>query len=588
MCGIAGIYSIKGPDPQREEIERMTQALAHRGPDGQGFFLEGPIAFGHRRLSIIDLESGKQPMESTSARTIVSYNGEIYNYRELRKDLISDGYRFETKSDTEVILALYEKYGMKFLQFLSGMFAIALWDRQTKKLIMVRDRIGIKPLYICRYNGRIYFASEIKSIRAAVPNLNKLNLHAVNSYFTRQYIGGRETIFESIEKLPPAMSLEISQDKCIERKYWQPEPHHGNGLSLSAAAKKLDELFDRSVKGHLVSDVPVGIFLSGGVDSSCLLAFGAQNSSEPLDTFSVGFGESSKYNEIEYARVLAKKYNTRHHEIHVTPSEVLDILPFIIKELDEPLADYAILPTYIMSRFAAERVKVVLSGEGADELFGGYKRYRFYAMRDRLPLKRIFNCKAPVGPFLFKERNRKCLLKNFVECQYLKAEVKSLEDRLFFQSAGYLNSMLYTDIKNWLVDDLLMKVDKMCMLASLEARVPYLDQNVVEFLLSLSGNLKVGLREKKRLLKAVAMSYIPLEIIQRPKHGFTVPVGEWLKGPLKKTFEEIVFDNSKISDWINLSYVGRLMQDHLQGKKKLGLRLWSIFIFSWWAEQNLS
>ncbi len=286
---------------------------------------------------------------------------------------------------------------------------------------------------------------------------------------------------------------------------------------------------------------------------------------------------------------FAERFETRHHEIHMTSNDALKVLPYIIKNLDEPLAEYAILPTYLLSQFAAEKVKVILSGEGADELFGGYKRYHLYAFYDKFSrgFSKFSNQLPP--PCVFGDNQRKLLLGDyFLEINKVAAQQKMLADKSDFQMAGHLNSMLYTDLKNWLVDDLLMKIDKMGMLASLEARVPYLDTKVVEFVLSLSGKLKVGLKARKRLLKAVAIQHIPPEILRRPKHGFTVPVGEWLKGPLKKTFEEIVLDNSKTRGWINSNYVERLLQDHLHGKKKLGLRLWSILIFGWWVEHHLN
>ncbi|MCG8606072.1 asparagine synthase (glutamine-hydrolyzing), partial [bacterium] len=554
MCGIAGIFSLEAPTPSQAEIEKMTQVLAHRGPDGQGFLLDGPIAFGHRRLSIIDLEFGEQPMVSATGQSTITFNGEIYNYRQLREKMIAAGYSFKTKSDTEVILALYEKHGMDFFQHLSGMFAFALWDRQQKKLILARDRLGVKPLYFCIVNGRLYFASEVKAIRAAASQLNDVNDKSVNAYFTRQYIGGRDTIFSGIQKLLPATALEISREKQTEKKYWQLQPATSNGVDLRAAASRLDKLFEQAVVDHLVSDVPVGVFLSGGVDSSCLLAYGAVNSEKPLNTFSVGFGVNSQYNELEYARLLANRYQTRHHEIQVTSQEALDVLPFIVEQMDEPLADYAMVPTYLMSKFATEKVKVVLSGEGADELFGGYKRYRFDAFYDKLqPL--ISPSVSQRMPFLFPDQQRRLLLRNFIPARQLDSELKLRADQLSFGKAGHLNSVLYADVNNWLADDLLMKVDKMGMLASLEARVPYLDQQVVEYVSSLPGKLKVGLKDEKRLLKSMAKTFVPDEILQRPKHGFTVPVSEWLRGPLKKTFEEMVLDNSKVADIMNLDHV---------------------------------
>lgn len=565
----------------------MTKTLAHRGPDGDGIFIEGPVALGHRRLSIIDLDGGAQPMESANKIAVISYNGEIYNFPELRRQLSGLGYRFQTHSDTEVILALYEQYGRGCLNHLRGMFAIALWDRREQTLLLARDRIGIKPLYYSVQKEGVYFASEIKAIRA-VFGTDALDQNAVNSYFSRQYIGGEGTIFQQIKKVLPGTSLLISEKGISPEIWWQPTPKRST-LSQNAAQSELDRGLNDVVASHLISDVPVGIFLSGGLDSSCLLAYAAQNGGKSLHTFSVGFGEDSPLNETAFARKLAGQFGTIHHEIQVTADEMLQSLPGMIDRLDAPLADYAIIPTYIMSRFAAEHVKVVLSGEGADELFGGYKRYHLYALFDRIAktglIGNLGNYRLP-GPSLFHDDERRQLLGNrFVAMHQLPSEKKIRADKAAFFPAGHLNSMLFTDIRNWLVDDLLMKVDKMGMLASLEARVPYLDHRLLEFVLSLDGTYKTGLTGRKRLLKKVAARRLPAEIWQRPKHGFTVPVSEWLKGPLRQRFAEVVFENSAHVDWINRSYVEQLRKQH-QRDGKSGFKLWSIFIFCLWLEKH--
>ncbi len=589
MCGIAGIFSFRNISPVQDEIRKMTQALAHRGPDGEGIFIEGPVGLGHRRLSIIDLEGGAQPMESANKIATISYNGEIYNFPQLRKQLASRGYRFQTQSDTEVILALYEQHGRRCVDYLRGMFAFALWDRQQQTLLLARDRIGIKPLYYAIQNERVYFASEIKAIRTVLKN-NALDKNSVNAYFTRQYIGGNDTIFQHIKKVPPGALMIISEKGATTETYWQPSSIT-QSLNLADAQSQLDSYLNEAIGSHLISDVPVGIFLSGGLDSSCMLAYAAQNAGKKLHTFSVGFGKESPLNETTFARKLAGQFGTIHHEIQVTADEMLNSLPAIIDKLDAPLADYAIIPTYVMSKFAADYVKVVLSGEGADELFGGYKRYHLYALFDiiaKTGLTGNLGTQRLPGPSLFRNKERQELLgEYFVEMRKLPSEIKMQEDKKSFIPAGHLNSILYTDLRNWLVDDLLMKVDKMGMLASLEARVPYLDHRLVEFVLALEGAHKAGLKSKKILLKKAASRLLPEEIWQRPKHGFTVPVSDWLKGPLRRQFSDIVFGKPAHAEWINQSSVEKLLKQH-QHDGKVGFKLWSVFIFCLWMEKHLS
>jgi asparagine synthase (glutamine-hydrolysing) len=589
MCGIAGIYSFNGQTTSREEIGRMTDTLAHRGPDGHGTFVEDPVTLGHRRLSIIDLDSGEQPMTSLSGRCVIVFNGEIYNFRELRQRLAAKGHQFRTSSDTEIILALYEQYETNFLQHLAGMFAFALWDRQRQKLLLVRDRIGIKPLYTARHGGRLIFASEIKAIREVVPTLSELDAESVNAYFTRQYIGGTGTVFKGIEKISPGSYVEVSAQGVSRNIYWQPPATCPGEQSNGAAVARLDDLMRQSVREHLISDVPVGIFLSGGIDSGSILAYAAGISRNPLQTFSVGFGESSQLSETRYARLLAERYRTQHREIEVTYQEVLDCLPFIIRNLDQPLADYAILPTYIMSRFAAQHVKVVLSGEGADEVFGGYQRYHLFALLDKIgktPLNPFLPRRHIPQPCLFRDAERRKLLnREFMPQSVLSAEARMRTDKAASLQAGQVNSMLLVDLRNWLVDDLLVKIDNMGMLASLEARVPFLDHRLVEYVLPLDGRLKVGLRAKKILLKRLVQAELPREIVARPKHGFTVPVHDWFRGPLKQHFQETVVDTLHVSDWLNHGFVHNLFQEHLAGKNH-GLKLWSILVFNNWLSEH--
>lgn len=588
MCGITGILSLDGSTASREVVEKMNGKIAHRGPDGQGIFMDGPIGLGHRRLSIIDLASGNQPMQSANGRTTIVFNGEIYNYQELRSELLKKNYPFQTHSDTEVILALYQLEGTDSFKKLAGMFAFAIWNRQLQQLVLARDRAGMKPLYYAQFNGHFVFASEIKAITAAFPALKEIETSALNFYFARQYIGGETTIFKGIKKLKPATLLTIGTNESpTESTYWALSPKRPDlHLTLQEATQRTDELLEKSVKSHLIADVPVGVFLSGGLDSSTILSYAAEHSDQNLHTFSVGFGQGSALNETEFARQLASHYNTMHHEIHVTEREVLDCLPHIIAQMDEPMADYAVLPTYVMSRFAAQNVKVVLSGEGADELFGGYKRYSIYSILDRLPMGHMFDSRLP-RPNVFKQKDRKKLLSPgiFIKQGLLPQEQQLHVDKKYFAMAGHLNSILYTDQRNWLVDDLLMKVDKMGMLASLEARIPFLDHHLVEYIATINGQMKVRGKNKKILLRQVAAKRLPFNISKRQKHGFTVPVGEWLKGALRDIFQTVVLNDPANSEFFDLKQVEKLFKAHLGGQN-YRLQLWSILVFCLWNNQR--
>lgn len=566
----------------------MAATLRHRGPDGDGILIEGPVGLAHRRLSIIDLEGGAQPMESAGARSVITYNGAIYNYRALRERL-ADGYAFRTRSDTEVILALYEARGEAGLEELRGMFAFALWDRERRRLLLARDRIGIKPLYWADRGGRLYFASEIKALRAVLP-AGELNPESVNAYFSRQYVGGPSTIFRDIHKVLPGRFLRAGDSGIEEGTYWEPRPERGASIGWTEAVERTDAALEDAARSHLVSDVPVGLFLSGGLDSSCLLAYASSVADTALHTFSVGFGDGSPLTETPAARAVARHFGTSHHEIEVGPSEMLRALPRILQAMDEPCADYAMVPTYVMSEFASEHVKVVLSGEGADELFGGYGRYRTYAALDAvgrfLPARWLPGGRLP-APAVFSDDDRRRLLgERFLERSALPAERALAREKLAALGAGHLNSMLVTDLRGWLVDDLLMKVDKMGMLASIEGRVPYLDHRLVELLLSLPGRFKAGVIRRKRLLRELARGRVPEATRRRPKQGFTVPVGRWLTGPLRGSFREAVLEGTGHGGWVDRGFAEALLRrQETRGDRRL--QLWSIYVFCRWAELHL-
>ncbi len=584
MCGVAGLVHLDGRSADGAVAVKMGETIRHRGPDGDGLFEEGPVAFAHRRLSIIDIEGGTQPMESSTGKTVICYNGEVYNSPSLRERLRGLGYDFRTRSDTEVILAAYEAWGAEGFAELHGMYAFALYDRVKRAVFLVRDPMGIKPLYVCERNGTVFFASEIKAIRAALPGFS-LNGAAVNAFFLRQYIGGPQTIYEDVLSIGPGTYRRLQWtgdgERLLEHVFYQMPVERPQSISLAHASEALDQELHRAVKDHMLSDVPVGLFLSGGLDSSLLLALASDVTTEPLSTFSVGFGDA-RVDETEYARFVAESVGAKHHELRVAAEEGLSVLPTIVEHMDQPLADYALVPTYVMSRFAAEHVKVVLGGEGADELFGGYRnRYLPQLLASPFGL-------APTnvyGPLLFMERSRGRLLgARYVPARLLPSERRLRDDLRRFGRAGTINAALHADLHNWLVDDLLMKVDKMGMLASLEARVPYLDRGVVEMVSAWSGSVKLGLRSTKRVIRKLVAQRFPDSIAKRGKQGFTVPVGQWFRQGLRAEFESRVF-SGPCDEWLRRPAVEALWREHQRGRDR-SLMLWSIFIFAWWLDTH--
>jgi len=587
MCGIAGLIHLDGGRADESVAMRMGETLRHRGPDGDGTFAEGPVAFAHRRLSIIDIEGGAQPMVSSTGQTVICYNGEVYNSPSLRERLIGLGHVFRTQSDTEVILGAYEAWGAKGFEQLEGMYAFALYDRNRRTVFLVRDPRGIKPLYVCEREGTFFFASEIKAIREVVRDLD-LNREAVNAYFLRQYIGGPDTIFQGVQSVGPGTYRELrchgEDSGAAERVFYRLQARRPEPISLERATAILDTELHRAVKDHLLSDVPVGVFLSGGLDSSLLLAIASDVASEPLSTFSVGFGDAS-VDETRFARHVAELAGADHHELTVAATDGLSVLPRIVEHMDQPLADYALVPTYVMSRFAAEHVKVVLGGEGADELFGGYWN-RYLPQLLAAPFGGRVLPPTIYGPMLFREPARRDLLgARYVPASSLPTEQRLRNDLRYFARGGAINAALHTDLHNWLVDDLLMKVDKMGMLASLEARVPYLDRRLVETVAAWPGGVKLGWRATKKVMRQLGAKRLPDSIASRKKHGFTVPVERWFREELRSEFEARVFGGGAFDAWLCRPAVESLWRDHQRGRDR-GLMLWAIFVFAWWMEMH--
>lgn len=584
MCGICGVLdSTRGNAQQRVTLERMCHVIFHRGPDDEGHYVSGGVAMGMRRLSIIDLSGGHQPISNEDETLWVINNGEIYNFLELREQLLKQGHIFRTKSDTEVLVHLYEQEGLDFVKRLRGMFAVALWDAPRRRLVLARDRLGKKPLYVRREPNRFLFASEIKSILAADDVPRRIDAQALREYLALGYVPAPRTLFEGIEKVLPGHLLVLENGTIQGREYWDAPFDVQENLSENECVERVREKLLESVRIRLVSDVPLGAFLSGGIDSSSVVAAMAQCSDIPVKTYSIGFeGEDRFYNELPYARVVANAFRTDHHEIIVRP-EVAELLPKLIWHLDEPIADSAFFTTYLVSRLARESVTVILSGVGGDELFGGYRRYlgdamwRYYAMLPgivrktilpslfaRLPQDRHSGWKNniryasafiktaeldPVARYMsyvtvFPAGIRSRLLQDPWGSVPTSAEEPASEVlKSYFEKCrgkDGLNRIMYADIKTSLTDDLLALTDKMSMAASIECRAPFVDQELVELAGRIPSNIKIRGMKMKHLLKKAVKPWLPKEILHRKKRGFGAPVGSWMRKDLQPLVDEML------------------------------------------------
>jgi asparagine synthase (glutamine-hydrolysing) len=598
MCGIYGIVDLDGSArPKRELLKAMSRVLHHRGPDDEGEYYGGSVALGMRRLSIIDVGGGHQPIANEDESVWVVCNGEIYNFKSLREDLEKRGHVFRCNSDTEVIVHLYEERGVEFIQQLRGMFALALWDKSRQRLVLARDRLGKKPLYIREEPGHLLFASEVKSILQDPDVPRRVQPGALQEYLALGYVPAPNTLFEGIQKVLPGHYLSIEKGQVRDREYWDvdfdQEEQHSEHEWVEIVREKLME----SVKVRLVSDVPLGAFLSGGIDSSAIVAAIAQQTNRPVKTYSIGFeGKDSFYNELPYARVVADAFSTDHHEIIVRP-EVSELLPKLIWFMDEPIADSAFVTTYLVSKLAAESVKVILSGVGGDELFGGYRRYlsdRFMPYYNLLPPTVRKKWLPALLAGIPQDRHSKwenyCRLANaFVRSADLPSaqrytsyvtlfspEVRSVLSkngdsmansiagngcndetlaRYFAKCRGddSLNQIIYVDLKTSLPDDLLLLTDKMTMAASIECRAPFVDHELVELASRIPSRLKVRGFSMKYLLKKAVEPWLPKEILQRKKRGFGAPMGAWLRDDLsslvRDTLSESQVKKRGLLDW---------------------------------------
>ncbi len=612
MCGICGIAEASGAvDPAR--LEAMSATLAHRGPDSDGSYVDGPIGIAARRLSIIDLETGDQPLSNEDGTVQVVQNGEIYNYRELRAELELAGHRFRTHSDTEVLAHLYEQEGDAFAGRLRGMFALALWDAARRRLVLARDRFGIKPLYYRAPGDGLEFASELR----ALPR-DEVDLDALECFLAFNSIPAPFSIFRHTLKLPPGHLLVWEEGASRLERYARPSPARAEELRTDDAAFLAEELRARlrdSVRAHLVADVPVGVLLSGGVDSGALAALAAQESSEPVRTFSIGFDEQS-FDELRDARLVAERYATRHRELVLRPHAAL-LLPALADAFDEPFADSSALPTYLVSQLAAQDVKVALSGEGGDELFGGY--YTYVADRLAERVGGAARLARPLVEHLPSSAGRASLdyrAKRFVRAAHLPPlerhhgwkEIFSMDARddlterrsefdpvdlyreRFAETEGaeLLARLQDVDLGLYLVDDLLVKTDRASMAHSLEVRVPYLDPLVAGFALQLPDRHKVRGLRKKVLLRQAVEPLLPRSVVHGRKRGFSIPAAAWLRGELEPLAREtLAADTLRRHGFFRPEAVTRVIDTHVSGREDLSRQLWGLLAFTLWYERHV-
>jgi len=617
MCGIAGIVDLELHAPVDESrLERMRDVLRHRGPDGEGLFVDGGVGLGHRRLAIVDVAGGHQPMTNEDGSVWIVFNGEIYNHAALRPGLEARGHRYCTRSDTETILHLYEEEGERCVERLQGMFAFAVWDRARQRLLLARDRLGIKPLYYAVTPRELLFASEIKALLAAGVR-PELDEGALPQYLATGFIAGEETLFRGIRRLAPATTLCWSPRAGLRtRRYWQLPAAADGGETLAERAHEVRDRLSAAVSSHLMSDVPLGLFLSGGIDSSGLLGLMAPMVPQPVRTFSVGFADREG-NELAYARLAARAAGAEHREVVVSPEEFFHALPGLVWHEDEPIAFPSSVPLYFVSRLARDHVKVVLTGEGADELFLGYNRYRVTAWNERLgraywsavpeslrrrvrgltgrlprPVRRyaarsFFGLDpGPRGVFfenfaVFPEGLREGLLAGGRARDGRDSYAEAL--RCYHEGdGGALDRMSRADLQTYLVR-LLMKQDTMSMAASIESRVPFLDHELVEHVVSLPGRFKLRGWQTKAVLRAALRGVIPPAILSRPKMGFPVPVGRWLRGPFWPLVEEFVLGPRAVSRGLfQAAALRRLAEEHRRGQAPHGNRLWLLLNLEIW------
>lgn len=621
MCGIAGILT-GGRPVSKAEVKQMCDTIVHRGPDDEGFYAAGTVGLGMRRLSIIDLSGGRQPVHNEDQNVWVVFNGEIYNFLDLRAELEAQGHRFYTHSDTETIVHAYEEFGDDFVKKLRGMFAIALYDVRRKRLVLARDRMGKKPLFYAQSDGELLFGSEIKTIAAVAPQLlDATDTRAMLSYFRFGYVQDPATPFLNIKKLPPATLMVYENGEAKLHRYWQlPEFGTQNPTSEAECLERVEHELAEAVKLRLISDVPLGAFLSGGVDSSIVVGLMARASSKPVRTFSIGF-KSQDFDESPYARAVAQKFGTVHEEL-VVEADLWTSLEKLSRNMEEPFADSSLLPTYLVCELTRRHVTVALSGDGGDELFGGYNRYRQHLQRRRLPLASVFGrqYRRHIYPLLARgARGRRYLYNaslasrdryiDSMSCLPAEREAE-IFSREFLASAAAvrdpqedlrelwdnapakddLGRLIYVDMNSYLPGDILTKVDRASMLASLETRAPLLDHNVAEMAATLDSSWKVRDSEQKYILRKLALRLgVPAEAVHRRKQGFGIPLVHWLRNELRGDFTRILLEPATIQrGYFSKEGITAMLAEHDSGRRDRSHELWMLLMFELWHRNFLA
>ncbi|HTM11112.1 MAG TPA: asparagine synthase (glutamine-hydrolyzing) [Verrucomicrobiae bacterium] len=613
MCGIVGIMSLGDHPVARQEIGHMCDAIVHRGPDDEGSYIAVGIGLGMRRLSIIDLATGHQPVRNEDGSVWVVFNGEIYNFKELRDDLEHRGHSFYTSTDTEVIAHLYEESGPRCVEKMRGMFTFAVWDETRKTLLLARDRLGVKPLYYTEAGGRLAFASELKSLLRLPEVERRINWASFDYLLSSQYTPATESLIEGVHKLEAGHILIAGPGRRpTVQRYWdvcfEPDYNHDEEYFV----ERLRELLLESVRLRLVSDVPLGAFLSGGIDSSSVVAMMTRLASAPVKTFSIGFKEV-RYNELAHARIVAERFGTEHHELVLEP-DALALMDELAWYLDEPLGDPSCIPTYMVSRLAADHVKVVLSGDGGDEIFAGYEKYLVEERERRhyipAPARKALAWTASLMPLGMKGRNliyhysldgharyldSLVLFPNEDKQALLRREIREILT-LGCQNNGYgafadkghwLSSVQYLDIHSYLPLDILTKVDRMSMACSIEAREPLLDHKLVEFAATIPPELKLRQGDTKYIFKRALRGILPDTIINRPKQGFAVPLEDWFRGNLASFVRDLLLSSRSSQRGIfEPSYIEKLLRIHEQGRRR-DIELWTLISFELWCRTFL-
>ncbi len=623
MCGIAGWIDFRDRSPNERLLRTMTRSLRRRGPDGEGYFEQGPVHLGHRRLSIIDIEGGAQPLSNEEGTIWIVFNGEIFNYRELREKLVAAGHIFKTESDTETIVHAYEEFGEECVTHLRGQFALAIWDQRRQSLFLARDRLGQKPLYYARTAQGLVFGSELKALLPHSAVSRELDQVAVDGFLAYRYIPEPRSIYRSVRKLPPAHTMLIREDGIELRRYWNVDFTPDSSLTENETLERLDALLDEATRLRMIADVPLGAFLSGGIDSSLVVGYMQRHSNRPIKTFSIGFEEDA-YDERSYARQVAERYHTEHHEF-VVRSDAIKTLPELVSAFDEPFADSSALAVFYLAEMTKEYVTVALNGDGGDESFAGYRRYRgavLFKHYQRLPgwmkqanyhasnalekvglgswglLKQVRDWQEYASEDFGNVYDRCMAIPKHERQSIFSDDLKhslrgeqgdgeyanALED---CSSEEPINQVMYADQRVYLPSDLLVKVDRMTMWHSLESRSPFLDHHLVEFAARIPPAVKFPNFKQKHLLKSLLRRDFPQSFVERKKAGFGVPVARWFRSDLKETMRECIEESQLVEDGLlSRTKLRTMFDEHLEVRRDRGKELWSVLCLEYWRRQN--